>query len=91
MDLRRIHSVELLELALDCARRLGYLLREDALGGFPGGACEFKGQKWLLLEPAQTPRERLQVVIDAIAADPAVTTLHLPSPLAQVVAHRRAA
>ena len=91
MELRRFHSVELLELALACAAKLGYRLREDALAGFPGGACELKGQKWLLLDPSQTPRERLQVVIDALAADSAVETLDMPSPLAHVVAHRRAA
>jgi hypothetical protein len=78
-------------LSLDCAVRLGYRLREDALGGMPGGACELKGRKWLFLDPAQTPRERLQVVVDALAGDPAVETWDLPTPLARAIGHRRAA
>jgi hypothetical protein len=91
MQQRRIHSVDLLELSLNCAERLGYRLREESLGGFPGGACQLKGKKWLFLDPAQTPRERLQVVVDALAGDSTVETWELPTPLARAICHRRAA
>jgi hypothetical protein len=87
----RVHCVDLLELSLDCASRLGYRLCEDAPGGSPSGVCELKGQKWLFLDPAQTPRERLQIVIDALAADPTVQSASLPPPLKRVVLTRRAA
>ena len=91
MEQGRIHSVELLELALDAAAKVGYRIREDALGGFPGGACQLKGQKWLFLEPTLPPRERLQLVLQALAADPLTWTIDLPLPLAQVVKQSHAA
>jgi hypothetical protein len=88
---KRVHCVDLLELSLDCVSHLGYRLCEDALAGSAGGVCELKGRKWLFLDPAQTPRERLQVVIDALAADPTVETAKLPPQLRRVVLTRRAA
>jgi hypothetical protein len=87
----RVHCIDLLEMSLECAAELGYRLHEDALGGRPGGVCELKGRKWLFLDPAQTPRERLQVVIDALAADPTVQTATLPPQLKRVIVTRRAA
>lgn len=88
---QRVHCVDLLELSLDCANQLGYRVCEDAPGGSPSGVCELKGRKWLFLDPAQTPRERLQVVIDALAADPAVPYANLPPQLKRVILTRRAA
>jgi hypothetical protein len=91
MEQRRVHCVDLLKMSLDCAAQLGYRLHEDALGGRAGGVCELKGRKWLFLDPSQTPRERLQVVIDALARDAAIETRELPAPLARAIVHRRAA
>ena len=88
---RRIHSVELLELALATARRLGYRVREDALGGFAGGGCQIKGQKWLLLDPNLSTRERLQVVLDVLAADGDLAAIDLSPPLAAALQCTRAA
>ncbi|MEX2138970.1 MAG: hypothetical protein WD894_06890 [Pirellulales bacterium] len=90
MEHGRIHSVELLELALQAAAQLGYRIREDALG-FPGGACQLKGQKWLFVDPTLSSRERLQLVLDALAADPITATTELPPPLAQAVKQASAA
>ncbi len=45
-------TVELLEQALDLARRSGYKVREEYLDDCLGGACVIKGQKWLFLDPA---------------------------------------
>jgi hypothetical protein len=91
MEQGRFHSVELLEMALEAAARLGYRIREDSLGGFAGGACQLKGQKWLFFDPTLSSRERLQLVLDAFAADPDTATADLPPPLARVVKHRFAA
>lgn len=91
MEYGRVHSVELLEMALEAARRLGYHIREDTLGGFPGGACQLKGKKWLFLEPALPSRERLQLVLDVLADEPAVATLEMPLPLAKMLQRARAA
>jgi hypothetical protein len=60
------HTVERLESALDVARRMGYGVREEWLGGSGGGACTLKGRKWLFLDLAQPPEEQLAVVEAAI-------------------------
>jgi hypothetical protein len=60
------HTVERLESALDVARRMGYGVREEWLGGSGGGACVLKGRRWLFLDLAQPPEEQLAVVEAAI-------------------------
>jgi hypothetical protein len=64
-----MHTVELLNEALDAARQLGYDVRQDWLGGNGGGHCLVRGRKWLLLDVAQTPEEQLGVVTDALRGD----------------------
>lgn len=64
-----MHTVDLLEQALAAARRLGWQVREDWLDGNGGGACYFKGQKWIFLDLAQGASEHLAVVCEALAGD----------------------
>ncbi|HEX5471840.1 MAG TPA: hypothetical protein VFW73_08130 [Lacipirellulaceae bacterium] len=61
-----MHTVELLNEAVDTARRLGYEVRQDWLGGNGGGHCLVRGRKWLLLDAAQSVDEQLGVVADAL-------------------------
>jgi hypothetical protein len=81
----------LLEAALEATAKLGYRIREDALGGFPGGVCQIKGQKWLFVDPALSVRDRLQIVLDALFADPTAMSIDLPPPLMNVIRFNRAA
>jgi hypothetical protein len=69
MELDWMHTVELLNEALDVARRVGYEVRQDWLGGNGGGHCLVRGRKWLLLDLAQTAGEQLEVVTDALRGD----------------------
>jgi hypothetical protein len=64
-----MHTVELLQEAMDVARRLGYEVRQDWLGGDGGGHCIVRGRKWLLLDVAQTAEEQLDVVAEALRAE----------------------
>jgi len=64
-----MHTVELLNEAVDTARRLGYEVRQDWLGGNGGGHCLVRGRKWLLLDMAQTADEQLHVVADALRGE----------------------
>jgi hypothetical protein len=64
-----MHTAELLKEAVEAARRLGYEVREDWLGGNGGGHCIVRGRKWLLLDVAQTAEERLDVVADALRGE----------------------
>lgn len=86
-----MHTVELLEAALAVAARLGYRIRQDWLGGARGGACELKGQKWLLLDPDSDPAEQLELVLEALAQEPRLAEVELSSGLARLMAGRRAA
>jgi hypothetical protein len=67
-----MHTVELLNEAVDTARRLGYEVRQDWLGGNGGGHCLVRGRKWLLLDVAQTVDEQLDVVTDALRMEAGV-------------------
>ena len=64
-----MHTVELLNEAVDTARRLGYEVRQVWLGGNGGGHCLVRGRKWLLLDVAQTVDEQLEIVTDALRGE----------------------
>ena len=65
-----MHKVELLKEAVETARRVGYEVRQDWLGGNGGGHCLVRGRKWLLLDVAQSAEEQLGVVADALRGEP---------------------
>jgi hypothetical protein len=64
-----MHTVTLLDEAVQAARRLGYEVRQDWLGGDGGGHCIVRGRKWLLLDVAQTADEQLDVVAEALRGE----------------------
>ena len=63
-------TVAILNEALDTARRLGYEVHQDWLGGDGGGHCIVRGRKWLLLDVAQSVDEQLDVVSEALRSEP---------------------
>jgi hypothetical protein len=77
-------TVELLEEALELARRAGYRVRQEWLEGCAGGACTIRGQKWLFLDPTMSPGEQLEEVLNALWADPDVAAIDLGPELQQV-------
>jgi hypothetical protein len=64
-----MHTVELLQEAMEAAQRLGYEVRQDWLGGNGGGHCLVRGRKWLLLDLAQTADEQLEVLAEALRGE----------------------
>ena len=50
-----MHTIELLDQALDLAKRLGYAIRQDFFAGCGGGGCILKGRKLLFLDLDLTP------------------------------------
>ncbi len=56
----------------------------------PGGACTIKGQKWLFLDPADSPREQLETVLNALWADPEVCAIDIGAELQAELARQRA-
>lgn len=74
-----MHTVAMLQEALDTARRLGYEVRQDWLGGDGGGHCLVRGRKWLLLDVAQSADEQLDVVADALRTEEGICrAVHSP-------------
>ena len=86
-----MHTVELLNEAVDTARRLGYEVRQDWLGGNGGGHCLVRGRKWLLLDLAQSADEQLNVVAEALRGEAGAAIATTSKELAKQLNVRRAA
>lgn len=86
-----MHTVELLHDAVATAERLGYIIREEWLGGVNGGPCEFKGRKWLFLDSSLNPMEQLDQVCATLRLDPSVHLIDLPAHLQKLLDIRRPA
>ncbi len=86
-----MHTVELLEQAIQAAEQLGYQIRQDWLDGRGGGACELKGQRWIFLDLAQGPIDHLDCVLSAIRDQPGLAELELPPALRARLAVRKVA
>ena len=86
-----MHTVELLQEAVETARRLGYEVRQDWIGGDGGGHCIVRGRKWLLLDLAQSADEQLDVVADALRGEPGAVRLAKSRELAERLSLRSVA
>jgi hypothetical protein len=86
-----MQTVQLLNEALDVARRVGFEVRQDWLGGNGGGHCLVRGRRLLLLDVAQSPDEQLDVVADALRGEERVATLKISRKLADRIAGLTAA
>lgn len=86
-------TVEAFEQALAAAKRLGFKVRMEWLGGEGGGACEIRGEKWIFVDLATTADEQLAVVLDALGQeeDESVLPLPLQPSLQQLIHHRKSA
>ncbi len=73
-----MHTVELLDQAIDSARRLGLQIRMEWLGGSGGGGCEIRGEKWIFIDLALNAEEQLATVLDALRQEADETVLPLP-------------
>lgn len=86
-----MHTVELLELALQAVQGAGYRIRRDLLAGQGGGACTIRGQKWLFLDLGTDCTEQLGEVLEILREDPVMDTMKLPDELTILLDRRRAA
>jgi hypothetical protein len=84
-------TVQLLNEALDAARRIGYEVRQDWMGGNGGGHCLVRGRRLLLLDVAQSSDEQLDIVADALRGEERVATLKISRSLAERIAGHAAA
>ena len=86
-----MHTVEMLDRALDLAVRLGYTIRQECLSGVGGGGCELKGQKLLFLDLDLRPDEQLEQVLAALRHEPDAVTLPMPRELSNLLKTRKIA
>ena len=85
-----MHTVELLDQAIDLAARLGYQIRQEWLGG-GGGGCELMGRKTLFLDLALGPEDQLDLVLDALHREANIATLPMPHELRNLLSLRKSA
>lgn len=86
-----MHTVELLEEAIEAAKRLGYNIRQEWLDGSGGGACEFGGKRWLFVDLALNADEQLDQAIAALRADQAIDRLSVSPALGKLLQLPKAA
>jgi len=86
-----MHTVAILEQALDLATRLGYGIRQEWLGGSGGGGCELNGRKIFFLDLALDPGEQLEQLLDTLRHDPGAANLPMPHELRDLLQVRKIA
>ena len=86
-----MHAAKLLAEALEAARQLGYVVREEYLDGAGGGHCLFGGKKWLLLDVTQSTDEQLTDAVDALRAEPGLQQSQFTPSLAAMLHFSKAA
>jgi hypothetical protein len=86
-----MHTVEMLEQALDLLARLGYSVRQDGLAGSGGGGCELKGRKLFFLDLDLGPAEQFEQVLETLRREPDAVTLPMPHELRDLLQVRKSA
>jgi hypothetical protein len=83
-----MHTVEMLEQALDLATRLGYSVRQECLAGSGGGGCELKGRKLFFLDLDLGPDEQFEQLLAALRREPDAARLPMPHELHELLGNR---
>ena len=86
-----MHTVEMLEEALELAERIGFRVRQEWLDGRGSGACELKGQQWIFLDLSETAREQLDAVLACLAGAGGTVAASMSPQLRSSLGLRRAA
>ena len=86
-----MHTVELLQQAVDLAERLGYKVRQEWLGGSGGGGCELYGRKVLFLDLATGPEDQFDQVLDTLRHEPDAAALPMAYQLRELLKPRKTA
>ena len=86
-----MHTVELVKEAIVLARRAGFRIRQEYLGGAIGGGCEFAGQKWIFLDVSLGPVDQLDQILEALGRDPNAATMPMPDELRRRLGLRKSA
>lgn len=80
-----MHTLDLLQIALDTARQQGYQIRREWLGGIAAGRCRIAGKKILFVDVSLSVLEQLEQVASSLASDPEILLSETAEPLARVL------
>ena len=86
-----MHTVEMLEQALDLTARLGYTVRQEWLAGSGGGGCELRGRKLFFLDLDLGLGDQLEQVLETLRREPQAVTLPQPHELRELLKVRKIA
>ena len=86
-----MHTVDMVKEAIALARRAGYRIRQEYLGGAMGGGCEFGGQKWIFLDVSLGPVDQLEQILEALRHDPDVVGMAMTDELQNRIGVRKSA
>ena len=86
-----MHTVEILEQALELVTHLGYCVRQECLAGGGGGCCELKGRKLFFLDLDLGPDEQLEQVLDTLRRETDAMALPMPHELRELLEVRKSA
>jgi hypothetical protein len=87
-----MHTVEMLEQAVDLLARLGYTVRQEWLAGSGGGGCELKGRKLFFLDLDLAVDEQLEQALGVLRREPeAIDFLPMPHELRDLLQVRKSA
>jgi hypothetical protein len=86
-----MHTVEILEEALNLATRLGYTIRQEWLAGSGGGGCELKGRKLFFLDLDLGPDGQLEQVLETLRRESDAVKLAMPQELRELLKMRQVA
>ncbi len=75
---------DLLTLAKQIARNLGFHIRQDLLDGQQGGMCEFGGKRWIILDVGQNSLEQIHAIGNALTFLEHFDSREIPDPLREM-------
>lgn len=84
-----MHTVELLDEALKVAEQLGYLVRQEWLGGAGGGGCEIKGRRHLFIDLALSVPDQLHLALDVLERERATERVKMGDALGRLLLARQ--
>ncbi|MCE9528622.1 MAG: hypothetical protein K8R36_21465 [Planctomycetales bacterium] len=86
-----MHTVEMLERLLALAGQMGYVIRQEWLGGSGGGECEFGGRRYIFVDLALSVVEQLEQVASVLRNDPTLPLTRPAPALMPMLGLKRAA
>jgi hypothetical protein len=76
-----MRTLDKFEQAIALAEKIGYKIRYEALAGSSSGVCEFGGSRWIFIDLGLSVDERLDLISEALLADPSLPISELSDDL----------